>query len=94
MTAGEHLYSVASESAVPVRSSAIGAVKAEEDQTQTFVPMGRRHAVRRESTVTVCGRPLDGLHVFPELAWADSALASRSCPACLAALEDAGGAGP
>ena len=90
MTGGEHLYSVASESAVPVRSSAIGAVKAEEDQAQIFVPMGRRHAVRRESTATACGRSLDGLHVFPELAWTDSALASRSCPACLAVLEATG----
>jgi hypothetical protein len=89
MAGGEHSYWVASESAVPVRSAAIGAVKADEDQAQVFVPMGRRHAVLSESTLTACGRSLTGLNVFPEVAWAEFSLASRSCPACLAAIEDA-----
>jgi hypothetical protein len=86
---GDELCCVASEQAVPVRSAVIGAVKADEDETQSRTPMGRRHAVREGSTTTACGRPLAGLHTFPNLAWADFSLASRTCPACLVAVESA-----
>jgi hypothetical protein len=77
---------VASEQAVPVRSGAVGVVKAAEEATQRFVPMGRRHAARTDSDATACGRLLAGLHQFPGMSWADDQLASRTCPACLAEL--------
>jgi IS4 transposase len=78
---------VASEQAVPVRSSAIGVVKTAEDATQRFAPMGRRHAAQTHSDATACGRSLTRLHQFPALSWADDQLASRTCPACLAVLK-------
>jgi len=87
MIRDDELCWVASEQAVPVRSAAIGAVKADEDGTQQCTPMGRRHAVREGSTTTACGRPLAGLHTFPNLPWADFSLASRTCPACVVAVD-------
>ena len=83
---GDHVCWVASELAVPVRSNTVGAVKLDEERTQVFTPMGRRHAVREDSTTTACGRPLARLHTFPDLSWQEFALASRSCPACLVAV--------
>ena len=81
MLGGRHL-------AVPVRSNVIGAAEIDEERTQTFTPMGRRHAVREDSTTTACGRPLAGLHTLPHPSWAEFSLASRSCPACLVAVAD------
>ena len=78
---------VASEQAVPVRSGAIGVVKAAEDATQRLAPMGRRHAAQANSAVTACGRSLARLHHFPALSWTDDQLASRTCPTCLAEVE-------
>jgi hypothetical protein len=75
---------VASEDASPIRSSVVGADKVIEEQTQKFMPMGRRHAARDGSEATACGRLLVGLHLFPALPWSHSALASRNCPACRA----------
>ena len=81
---------VASEDASTIRSSVIGADKMIERETQEFTPMGRRHAARDGSEASACGRLLVGLHLFPALAWSDSALASRNCPACRAEVDSNG----
>jgi hypothetical protein len=79
---GDRWWWVASERATPIRCAAVGSVKADEMRTARSAPMGRRHAVLADSALTACGRPLVGLHTFPDLLWKDSTLASRNCPAC------------
>jgi anti-anti-sigma factor len=86
---GVHQWWVASEAASPVPSASIDrATELTVRQSTRFTPMGRRHAVRDDSSETACGRSITRLHLFPAMPWNDSPLASRSCPACLAELEN------